>query len=143
MSRVVSALGVLTLATLGCGAPAPQGMSTAPSGFGVVVRTISSGSGNAEGLLPPTQVTLSIADAGAGGGTVEAGSVVLRDAQGSVLAQAVVAAGALVPQGGSGEVLARLEWPAPSGVGSRLDWSLSVRDAHGTLEVLSGTVAYK
>jgi hypothetical protein len=141
MRTAILTLGLVTLTAAGCG-PDHQSMSTAPSGFGVSVGTTSPESGSAAGLSSPVDVAFHIADAAGAGGTVESGSVALRDAQGGVLVHETLAGGAVIPRGGVGRLVVKLEWPAAAGAGKRLDWSIDVRSGRGTLDVLSGTVVY-
>ena len=137
--KYTQALSVVPLLTLGCGSsPVTPTATPAPERPRAVAISMQVALSGVNGFTSPTSVTVRLSALSPPPTVIESASFRMVDASGQTLSEASVMAvvgGAYGPdQSLSGDTAVQtLRWPAERGVGSRIDGTLTFRDAGGVL----------
>lgn len=132
-------LALFPLLTLGCGsspvAPTAAPTPTGPRAIGIATQVAPSG---VNGFTSPTSVTIRLWVLHGSTTPIESASFRMVDATGQTLTEASVMAVVAAPPNPDQYLQAdtavqTLRWPAERGVGSRIDVTLTFRDAAGVL----------
>ncbi len=142
----VASLTLVPLLALGCGsspaAPTAAPALTGPRAIGIAMQVVPSG---VSGFTPPTSVTVRLSALHGSTTPIESASFRMVDAAGQTLTEASITAVVAGPPDpdqylNADTAIQTLRWPAERGVGSRIDVTLTFRDAAGVLSSTSFSI---
>jgi hypothetical protein len=133
--KYTALFALVPLLTLGCGSSPVAPSPTGPRAISVAMQVAPSG---VNGFTSPTSVTVRLSALHGSTTPIESASFRMVDAGGQTLTEAAIVAVVAGPPDPDQHLQAdtavqTLRWPAERGIGSRIDVTLTFRDAAGVL----------